>query len=357
MFFIITFFVLFHSTNGINLTLEKHNDSKPFSPMWFNDYKNETGSVGSVAYNWRSAGLCSNLNNMLNTWVWSISVKERKDISLIHECNGKDCFEKLKCENKSSGMREGFGCLFNPISHISLVQTKKNWEDNMFSENITDEFYFKTNNEMRNIENSLRKFDIDHIGALSVMAKYLWSNITPWMIKDMNYIKEINSVFEKEPFVAFHIRRGDKVISNSALFHPVEAYLEKAVEYYEQDSVSIGVNDLKAIWVASDDSKVIEEVQRTCHKYFPNISKDSIIYASNGINGGVKTRNHVPTSSAGEYGPFVYIMSDIDQLSRADLFVGTLTSNVGRFVTLIREGLGKERNSTITLDKEWYAGR
>ena len=58
------------------------------------------------------------------------------------------------------------------------------------------------------------------------------------------------------------------------------------------------------------------------------------------------------------YGSFVYIIADIEQLAAADVFVGTFSSNVGRLVAVLREGLGKTRNSSISLDaKAWYPGR
>lgn len=57
------------------------------------------------------------------------------------------------------------------------------------------------------------------------------------------------------------------------------------------------------------------------------------------------------------YGSFVYTFADIEQLAAADIFVGTFTSNVGRFVVMLREGLGKERNSSISLDAPWTPAR
>lgn len=58
------------------------------------------------------------------------------------------------------------------------------------------------------------------------------------------------------------------------------------------------------------------------------------------------------------YGSFVYLFTDLHQLARADVFVGTFTSNVGRMVMVLREGFQKERTSAISLDKKyWFSGR
>ena len=57
------------------------------------------------------------------------------------------------------------------------------------------------------------------------------------------------------------------------------------------------------------------------------------------------------------YGAFVYTFADIEQLAAADVFVGTFTSNVGRLVAMLREGLGKPRESSISLDASWQPVR
>lgn len=54
---------------------------------------------------------------------------------------------------------------------------------------------------------------------------------------------------------------------------------------------------------------------------------------------------------------FVYLMSDFEQMARADVLVGTFSSNVGKLVLLLREGVGKERSSCISLDNDWGPNR
>lgn len=54
----------------------------------------------------------------------------------------------------------------------------------------------------------------------------------------------------------------------------------------------------------------------------------------------------------------MYIMADPEQLAAADVFVGTFSSNIGRLVMVLRDGLGKPRSSAISLDTEfWWPGR
>lgn len=57
------------------------------------------------------------------------------------------------------------------------------------------------------------------------------------------------------------------------------------------------------------------------------------------------------------YGSFVYLLADLEQLAAADVLVGTCSSNLGRLVMVLRDGLGKDKKSSISLDLPWYPKR
>ena len=58
------------------------------------------------------------------------------------------------------------------------------------------------------------------------------------------------------------------------------------------------------------------------------------------------------------YGGFAYTFADLHQCTRADVFVGTFSSNMGRLLVLLRESIGlKPRSSSISLDVPWWPGR
>lgn len=52
--------------------------------------------------------------------------------------------------------------------------------------------------------------------GLQVMMRYLWSHLTPWLEKDVDIALERPDVeaLRQDPYVGFHIRRGDKVVEN-----------------------------------------------------------------------------------------------------------------------------------------------
>lgn len=57
------------------------------------------------------------------------------------------------------------------------------------------------------------------------------------------------------------------------------------------------------------------------------------------------------------YPSYVYMFTDLKQLAKAEVFVGTFSSNVGRLVALLREAAGKSRKSSISIDRDWAPGR
>lgn len=65
-------------------------------------------------------------------------------------------------------------------------------------------------------------------------------------------------------------------------------YLEAAVNYLAEDSSRTPIDDIKGIWVASDDSSVVGEVRKLARTYFPNVSSENILFVSDGVPGGPK---------------------------------------------------------------------
>lgn len=47
--------------------------------------------------------------------------------------------------------------------------------------------------------------------------------------------------------------------------------------------------DIKGIWVASDDPDVVGEIRTLAPSYFPNVVVDNIVWVSDGVDGGPKS--------------------------------------------------------------------
>ncbi|CAM9367715.1 unnamed protein product, partial [Laminaria digitata] len=277
-----------------------------------------------------------------------------------------DQFKSLNCFNQSNGLvSQGWGCLFSSTPHLCVFDTTQTWRNHMTSANVSEEDRQTTANlsfgairhSTDDIVNCLQGLSVDHLGALAVMAEYLLNFMTPWLRHNVQFVTHAEKAFDGSPFLGMHVRRGDTLRSEAKAVEVVE-YLKAAVNYFEQESTATGVDDIKAIWVASDDPSIVDEVRTLAPTYFPHVRSEAIVYAANGVTGGPTTRGVDTVTKTQGYGSFVYILADLEQLAAAELFVGTFSSNVGRFVMLLRESLGKPRNSSISLDaKSWYPGR
>lgn len=56
--------------------------------------------------------------------------------------------------------------------------------------------------------------------------------------------------------------------------------------YLESNDTDLAVEDIKGIWVASDDAEVVARVKEIAPSYLPNVSNDTIFWASGGVEGG-----------------------------------------------------------------------
>ncbi|CAM9648443.1 unnamed protein product [Laminaria digitata] len=266
--------------------------------------------------------------------------------------------------------------MFTGTTTHPRLPTTGAWTNHMISANVSDEDLHHTTTDLTffgirysraDIVNSLQGLRVDHLGALAVLAKYLWSYMTPWLRKDVHLVTHAEKVFQGSLFLGLHVRRGDKLGAEANAI-AVEEYLKTAANYFEDEYMLTGVDVIKAIWVASDDPDIVDEVRTLAPAYFPNVPSEAIVYVAFGMAGEIPVPHPALLPSLTSvrfafsllsygYGSLVYILADFDQLAAAELFVGTFTSNVGRFVVLLREGLGKPRHSSISMDaSSWYPG-
>lgn len=50
------------------------------------------------------------------------------------------------------------------------------------------------------------------------------------------------------------------------------------------------------------------------------------------------------------YEGYVILLAEMEMLARGEVFVGTLSSNIGRMALLMREARGRSRTTTLSLD-------
>ena len=323
----------------------KFTNNDTFSSKWMEEFNNDDLRCdrGQGNYIWRTdAGFGSNINMFLKTWVYNIVTNGWKDLSLINSQLMTSC----NCDKESEGkVSNGWNCLFSEMPHICKFDDLKSWENYMFSRG----------NDNKDIEAgkvrrpwiSRHRLHIDHKGALSVMAKYLWSHMTPWLRRDVDLVK---NKFQKSPYLGMHIRRGDKLIHEAKKVE-TEDYMEAVVDYIKiKEYNSLTVDKIMGIWVASDDITVVNEVRNITSMYFPSVERQDVVKEE---SPEIKIPTHTDNM---DYWSFVYIIADIEKLVESDIFVGTFSSNIGRLVAIIRDGIGKSTDSSISMDERWHWG-
>ena len=320
-------------------------NTEEFNTRWVEEFNNDDLRCdrGRGHYIWRTAGLGSNINNLLKNWVYNIAANGWKDLSLINSQLLTPC----NCYEESEGkVSNGWNCLFSEMPHICKFDDVKSWENYMSSRGDDN----KDIEEAGKVKPWIGKehlFDnlyVDRRGALSVMAKYLWSHMTPWLRRDVDLVK---NKFQKSPYLGMHIRRGDKLIHEAKKVE-TEDYMEAVIDYIKSKE-SLTVDEITSIWVASDDITVVNEVRNITSMYFPSVERQDVVKEE---SPGIK---EVPThTSKMDYWSFVYIIADIEKLVEADIFVGTFSSNIGRLVAILRDGIGKSTDSSISMDARWH---
>ena len=332
--------------------MHKFNNNDTFSPKWMEEFNNYDLKYdrGRGHYTWRPCGFGSNINNFINMWVYNIVVNGWKDLSLINSQILTSC----NCHEESEGkVSSGWNCLFSEIPHIRKFNDSKSWENYMSSSGDDNKYIEEATS---NVELSISKEDfnayfdnlyVDHRGSLSVMIKYLWSHMTPWLRRDVDLLK---NKFKKSPYLGMHIRRGDKLVIEAKKVE-TEDYMEAVVDYIKSKDNSLTLDKIMGIWVASDDITVVNEVRNITSMYFPNVERQDVVKAER------PKIKKVPTYTKNmDYWSFVYIIADIEKLVESDIFVGTFSSNIGRLVAILRDGIGKSTDSSISMDTAWFPG-
>ncbi|CAM9749320.1 unnamed protein product [Ascophyllum nodosum] len=321
---------------------------------------------GRGSFMWRGQGFGSNINNLLNAWVYAIAVENWNDMAVVFSPRQ---LSRVECHEESDGEASvGWDCMFSPMPHLCTFQDSEEWTDFMLSRHVSEtdrEEALRLDQDAvrfhpEKIVDSLRDIDADHFDALAAMASYLWSYMTPWLKRDIDIVVRApkEDVFREHPFLGVHIRRGDKVANKEASNHASEEYLVAAESYIVRHS-EMSVEDIKGIWVASDDPAALDEVRAVAPAIFPNVDNSTIFWAAGGVPDGPAVATVKTRTDKQSYAELVYTFADLHQLTHASVFVGTFSSNIGRLVALLRQNIGKKQASTtISIDRNgWTPGR
>jgi len=153
-----------------------------------------------------------------------------------------------------------------------------------------------------------------------------------------------------EPYVAVHVRRGDKTsgIHRESEGIEVDSYTDSARPFLalggERGSVSLQgllLRELRAanasvVYVASDDGGAVEEISMELGR------RIRVVQQPRGSESSYRSRGYEAEED------IMGLLSDVEALRRASAFIGTASSNVGRLVYFLRP----KGSVSISLDKK-----
>jgi hypothetical protein len=147
-----------------------------------------------------------------------------------------------------------------------------------------------------------------------------------------------------EPYLAVHVRRGDKLINEARRVEP-GTYAEAARPFLALHSSSsrreLVLRELRAanasvVYVSSDDDQAATELGVELGN---NIR---IVQQPRGSEQGYDSRGYQ------EVGDLMTLLADVEAMRRATVFVGTASSNIGRLVYYLRP----KESVTVSVDDE-----
>jgi hypothetical protein len=123
---------------------------------------------------------------------------------------------------------------------------------------------------------------------------------------------------ERSNSVAFHIRRGDKIYTESRAFAP-----EEYVKRFLSISPAIGETHFHYCYIATDDEAVVADTTAVLKQYNVSCAIQSM------ANDSLQQKRHGPAAT-------IHFLAELSVLKDATIFVGSMNSNVGMLVSMLR---------------------
>ncbi|CAM9795718.1 unnamed protein product [Ectocarpus fasciculatus] len=338
----------------------------PASKEWMVDFANEDlGCTGPSedTYKWREAGYGSNMNFLMVAWANAIA-EGRRDLSVV--VNTEDFFSRTTCAVASNGLETGVGwsCIFAPMPHLCAFDTLEdvtNFNQRKgLSQAVERQAHRRQNipfllGRAAQMTKSRGRSGVETMEIFANLYEYLLSNLQPWCKADVQAILDEPEIaaLRSGKYVSMHIRRTDKITIDQAKFTTTETYFENILKYTQSTGGALSAADITGLWLSTDDEAAVDEVRKLVPNYFPNIKPEAVMCISGRVQ--VRPLMRGPTMKDGDtdrntYEARVLLLAEMSLLAGAEVFSGTLSSNLGRIIALMRYTLGKPKESVLSGD-------
>lgn len=277
-------------------------------------------------------GFFSEYNNMILAMLYCLENKIRfvlysKNANFGYEKGWTDyflpfCEENINDFHSKHNHRDPLSTIFLERNH-PLVYLYKMIHPTHF-------LTFQLWNKIRDKKFENKIYNISELGisgdlqeACNVLVKLTWQ----YNLNTQNAVNAIiSSVKLPENYIGLHIRRGDKTIETDLLDE--QKYMDKAKS----------LSDLKNLFVFTDDYQVIENMQSEYKNFaiYTLCDKSERGYFQEEFQKKEKTVIKRTRE---------ILFASIDILSKAQLFIGTFSSNPGMFL-----GMRMPKNKTTSID-------
>ncbi len=165
--------------------------------------------------------------------------------------------------------------------------------------------------------------------ACQVIAKEIWSFNEETQICIDNKIKKLNM---PKKYICLHIRQGDKLREiKEREFPDVSQYIKLAHK----------ISSIIDFFVMTDDVRVVEKLK---NKY-----KNYNFYTLADMQTGFDIRTYNNKDKQFRYNSTIALLTDVEIAKKADIFIGTYSSNIFRLVSLF-----KKTNQMHAIDCEYH---
>lgn len=239
-----------------------------------------------LVYKLRHRGLCSLLNSIIGL-----------------------CEEQLLGDKKTIYIDSSCSLYFRNVGFFDVFEINKV---------ITNSF---TGNETPISEKHARKF----------ARKQYQTSIKSILNYTPEFNKEIQSVVSQfnppQSFSCFHIRRGDKV--GEKLYEWTQKTGRTESKRFEFCDYLKHCEDIKTIFIMTDDFRCIQEAREYINK---NNLPHKILHLTNESQDGHSETLNIQNDRSYSKQELVQFFAEIEIAKLSDIFVGTLTSNVYRYI-------------------------
>lgn len=157
------------------------------------------------------------------------------------------------------------------------------------------------------------------------------------MLAKMLFRPHVVPEFIEGQYAAFHIRRGDKLISEGENTPPLK-YIKLMNKWNDK---------CKNVFVMTDDFSSVEELRNIAPEYSFQTLCDPAERGYDQVTFSARTPLEKKAS-------LQRLLSESQMAARSDLFLGGFKSNVGRFITLLHSR--PDRCVSVDSQTTWYPG-